>query len=417
MTPDSGHLKIIVIGGGAAGMMAAGQAAQCGAEVLLLEKMSQPGRKIGISGKGRCNLTNTTGLHDFINHFGKNGPFLHQSFARFFSPELLDFFSQHGLSVVTERGGRIFPASGKALDVVRVFRRWLERLNVKMLYDCPVKSIMTEGQAVTGIQADHIYPADRVILCTGGMSYPLTGSTGDGYRIAQALGHTLAPLRPALVPLETVRKFPELDGLSLKNIEVQMLVNGKKKQQMFGEMTFTKSGVSGPVILTMSGTIVDLLMAGKGIVLLVDLKPALSEQQLDQRLIRDFTSRNKEPIASVLRGLLPRELIPLCLQETGLDGSIVAGRILAQDRHRLGSWLKHLQLDIAGYRPVNEAIVTAGGISLKEVDPRTMQSQLISGLYFAGEILDLQADTGGFNLQAAFSTGWVAGRSAAGCSD
>ena len=413
MTPGSGHPKIIVIGGGAAGMMAAGQAAQCGAEVLLLEKMSQPGRKIGISGKGRCNLTNTANLHEFIEHFGRNGRFLHQSFARFFSSDLISFLAEHGLKTTVKRGGRVFPSSNKALDVVRMFKRWLEKLHVTVLHDCPVRSIFVEGNRVIGVMADKKYLADSVILCTGGLSYPLTGSTGDGYTMARQLGHTITDLRPALIPLEVRGIKPELNGLLLKNASVQLFVDGKKKNQMFGDVLFTGTGLGGPIPLTLSGTIIDLLHLGKKIELVLDTKPALTDQQLQQRLVRDFTQRQSETIAGVLRGLLPKELIPLCLEETQIPEATPVSRISPDVRQRLVFWLKHIRFAITGYRPISEAIITAGGVSLKEIDPKTMQSKLVSGLYLAGEILDLQADTGGFNLQAAFSTGWLAGRSAA----
>lgn len=411
--------KTIIIGAGAAGLMAAGQAALAGAEVTLIEKMAQPGRKIGISGKGRCNLTNVADLTDFIDHFGKNGQFLRQCFNRFFTGELIEFFSDQGLAVVVERGGRVFPASGKALDVVRVFKRWLGRLPVTILENCRVSEIVVTDGRVMGVKAgDRFFLADTVILATGGASYPLTGSTGDGYRLAEAVGHRIVPIRPALVPLTTAGDLAgKMAGLSLRNVGVELLVDGKRRGRDFGELSFTETGLSGPVILSLSGACVDLLQAGKTVSLAIDLKPALTIAQLDGRIDRDFNERTKETLVNVLRGLLPKEMVPICLAETNLAAGRLAGQTGAKERQRLRAWLKDFRLEISGHRPLSEAIVTAGGIALTEIDPRTMGSKIVTGLYVAGELLDLQADTGGYNLQAAFSTGWLAGRSAGTVTD
>ena len=406
--------KIIVIGGGAAGLMAAGQAAAAGTDVLLLEKMQRPGLKIGISGKGRCNLTNIAELSSFLDHFGKNGRFLRQPFNRFFAPELIEFFAARGLEIVTERGGRVFPKSGKALEVVRVLRRWVEESGVTIRSSSRVERLLVTKGHISGVVCTNKrYCCQAAILATGGASYPATGSSGDGYRLAAALGHRIIEPRPALVPLETVENVTELAGLHLRNIGLRLLINGKRVKRCFGELVFMRYGVSGPLVLTISLIAVDALRHGDRVTLVLDLKPALDEQKLDARLRRDFEKRCHEPLGSVLRGLLPRELIAVALRQTGLDGTKMAGITTGKERKKLRYWLKNFRLEISGFRDFDEAIITAGGVDLREIDPRTMQSKLVPGLYIAGELLDLQGDTGGYNLQAAFSTGWLAGRSAA----
>lgn len=407
--------EIIVIGGGAAGLMAAGQAAMAGSRVLLLEKMNRPGLKIGITGKGRCNLTNIAELPAFIEHFGRNGRFLRQPFNLFFSRELIDFFSRQGLEIVIERGGRAFPKSGKAPDVVKTLRRWVKSNGVRIITSARVNRLLAGDGHISGVQCnDTIYSCAAAILTTGGASYPATGSSGDGYRLAGEPGHRIIEPRPALVPLETKRKpAPGLVGLNLRNIGARLLIEKKRVGHFFGELVFMEYGISGPVILTMSLQVVDALRQKKRAEILLDLKPALNEHKLDIRLRRDFEQRCHEKLTGVLGGLLPRKLIPICLAETGLEGELIAGTIKARQRKKLRYWLKNFRLKISGYRGFDEAIVTAGGVDLREVDPMTMQSKLINGLYLAGELLDLQGDTGGYNLQAAFSTGWLAGRCAA----
>ena len=402
---------VVVIGGGAAGLMAAGQAAIAGSRVIILEKMKRPGRKICISGKGRCNLTNSAPVEEFIEHFGGNGRFLRQAFSRFFAPDLVDFFERNGLDVSLERGGRYFPTSGKAPDIVKVFLAWLSNLHVAIQDNNPVKNLVVENNTITGVITKRGKIAcDAVIIATGGSSYPATGSTGDGYKLVEALGHTIIPIRPALVPLEIQGGIhPALAGLELRNIEAQLFINGKKKRQLFGELHFKKFGVSGPTILTLSGDAVDGLRAGKKVELLIDLKAALNRQKLDARLIRDFEKRYKEIFADVLRGLLPAQMVPLCLEQTQIPASKLAGAISKKERKTLLNWLKGLRLEVTSYRSFKEAIVTAGGVNLKEVNPRTMESKIVSGLYLVGELLDLNGNTGGYNLQAAFSTGWLAG--------
>ncbi len=407
--------RVIVVGGGAAGLMAAGTAAEAGATALLIEKMKKPGRKLSITGKGRCNITNIADLHDFIKHFGRQGRFLHQSFSRFFARELMDFFKKHNLDLVTERGGRVFPASGKAIDVLNVFHDWLHQKNVVIKTSSQVEKLLISDNKITGVQIKgRKIQGDAVILATGGGSYPATGSTGDGYNLAGQAGHTVVPIRPALVPLiADMKNLPGLDGLSLKNINVRLYVDGKRKQQHFGEMAFTKYGLTGPVILTLSGFCVDCLRASKKLDLSIDLKPALSDQKLDNRLQRDLQKRHIERIDSILRGLLPKELVDVCLECTNIDTSSLGGNISAKERRRLRHWLKDFRLSITGHRPLKEAIVTAGGVNTKEINPKTMESHRVKGLYIVGELLDIHGDTGGYNLQAAFSTGWLAGLSAA----
>ncbi|MBV5305258.1 MAG: aminoacetone oxidase family FAD-binding enzyme, partial [Desulfobulbaceae bacterium] len=300
--------RIIVIGGGAAGMMAAGQAAAAGAKVILLEKMNRPGRKLAITGKGRCNLTNIAEMKEFIDHFGPNGRFLRQAFSSFFAPELMVFLEQLGLELVSERGGRVFPSGGKAPEVVKAFQKWLLESGVQIKTTTRVELLLTTNGRISGVLANNeTLPCDAVILATGGASYAATGSSGDGYRLASALGHTIVPIRPALVPLEIAGSLTTpMDGLDLRNINVRLLVNGKRCRQEFGEMSFTKFGVTGPVILTLSGDVVDGLRSGNSVSLSIDLKPALDEQKLEARLLRDLETRNKEQMSSVLRGLLPR---------------------------------------------------------------------------------------------------------------
>ena len=418
---DSAENRIVVVGGGAAGILAAGQAGRAGAEVLLLEKMPRPLLKLGITGKGRCNITNVAEVPDFIAHFGRNGRFLRQAFHRFFRSELIALLHQAGVRVTTERGGRVFPTSGKALQVVRALRRWAEDGGVVFKPDTAVDDLLLDANGVAGVRCAGVdYGARAVILATGGASYPATGSSGDGYGLALAASHRLIEPRPALVPLVGVDGVTQgLKGLNLRNVGVRMYVDGKKNCEAFGELAFIAEGIAGPVILTLSLAAVDALRANKSVRIEIDLKPALDDKKLDARLIRDFAKRRQESLQSILRGLLPRELVSLCLRETDIDPEQQGHGVTAVQRKKLRHWLKHFSLEISAYRPIEEAIVTAGGVDLREIDPRTMASKLVPGLYFAGELLDLQADTGGYNLQAAFSTGWLAGVSAAGyvCED
>ena len=423
--------RVIVIGGGPAGLIAAGQAAKLGAETLLLEKMDRPGRKLRITGKGRCNLTNIAPLSQFIEHFRPNGRFLRQAFSQFLTSELLAFFEELGVPTVTERGGRVFPASGRAQDVVDALVNWIAECGVKVRNRSKVERLNVEGEKVTGVKVykaasrmrkasairpscGQIYHADAVIVATGGASYPETGSTGDGYQLAELAGHSIVQIRPALVPLETRGDIAQrLQGLSLRNVKVQVRVDGKKRGQGFGEMIFTHFGVSGPVVLSLSRQVVDALRLGQKVELSIDLKPALDHGKLDARLLRELDAHGKQHFRTLLKELLPRKLIPVCMDLVDIFPGKVGHQITTRERKRLRIWLKDFRLQVNAYRPFKEAVVTAGGVNTREVEPRTMASRIVENLYFAGEVLDVDADTGGYNLQAAFSTGWVAGRSAA----
>lgn len=408
--------RIIVIGAGAAGLMAAGQAAAAGAEVLVLEKMKRPARKLSITGKGRCNITNTATLDDFIARFGATGEFLRPALSAFSNSDVMAFFEGCGLKLETQRGGRVFPASGEANDVVATLLRWVEQSGAYLKFSSPIDRILARAGQVTGVLSrKRKYPCSAVILATGGVSYPATGSTGDGYRMAAAFGHRLVPPRPALVPLTIPKEFVDaLAGLELRNTGVKLLVDGVLQREAFGELAFAKYGIAGPVILTLSGEAVDALDQGHNVALSLDLKPALDATELSARISRDLHRRGDERLDSFLRGLLPQQLVALFLQQSALDGRQSAAQVLATtERQRLMDWLEGLAIPVTGYRPISEAIVTAGGIATDEFDPQTMASRRIRGLYVVGEVLDVDGDTGGYNLQAAFSSGWLAGRSAA----
>jgi predicted Rossmann fold flavoprotein len=415
--------QVVVVGAGAAGLMAAGQAAGMGARTLLLERMHRPARKLRISGKGRGNVTNTASLPEFFEHVN-NGRFLRNAFARFFSAELIAFLDEVGVPTAAERGGRVFPASNRAQDVVDALVRWVRDQGVVLKTQVRARRLLVDGGRVVGLEAAREtgkgrpsalpFWGEAVIVATGGASYPATGSTGDGYHLAESVGHTIVPIRPALVPLETAGDVaPRLQGLSLRNVRLHVYADGRKLAEAFGEMLFTHFGVSGPIVLSLSRQVVDALREGRRVELSIDLKPALDPKKLDARLLRDMDAHGKRQFQTLLKDLLPRMLIPVCIQETGIPERKVGHQITAQERGRLHAWLKDFRLQVTGYRGFEEAIVTAGGVNTREVDPRTMASRLVEGLYFAGEVLDVDADTGGYNLQAAFSTGWVAGRAAA----
>ncbi len=410
--------KVIVVGAGASGLLAAGRAAYLGAEVLLLEKMKHPARKLRITGKGKCNLTNTADLETFMGQFGKNGRFLRSAFSGFFVSELMDFFTGLGIQLETQRGGRVFPAGGSAPEVVETLVSWTRSQGVTLKSSSPVVSLLTEKGRVSGVKTGkgEIFSGDAVVLCMGGSSYPATGSEGDGFKLAASAGHTITEIRPALVPLEirvTNCNWPT--GLQLLNVKVSMHVNKKKKREEFGELLFTNSGVSGPTVLRLSGDAVDELNSGKSVELSIDLKPGLDLGKLEARILRDLGSRGNKPVSSILRGLLPREMVPLCLELTEINPGITGNQLRSGSRRKLRDWLKNFRLEVKGSRPLAEAIVTAGGVSLKEVNPVTLESRIIKNLFITGEMLDLQADTGGYNLQAAFSTGWLAGSSVINC--
>lgn len=409
--------RVIVVGAGPAGLMAAISAAENGADVLLLEKMPSPGRKVLITGKGRCNFTNRCELSDFPKHFPNNGAFLYSALRAFDNQDLIDFFSARGVASKVERGGRVFPVSDKALDIVEALTKAVRQGGVKIQTGYTVQSILTEDNRVIGVVCGtETLKTDAVVLATGGLSYPGTGSTGDGYRMAKELGHSVTPLAPALIPLETIENWvKELQGLSLKNVEAIVRVDGRKVDSDFGEMMFTHFGISGPIILSLSQAVSKALKQTPVPEIFVDvnLKPALTPETLDKRLQRDFTAVVRKQFKNSLGDLLPAKMIPVIVRLSGIQPDKPVHQITREERLRLVDLLQNLRLGIRGTRPVAEAVVTAGGIEVKEVQPKTMESRLTKGLYFAGEIMDVDGYTGGFNLQAAFSTGFVAGRAAA----
>ena len=407
--------KIIVIGGGAAGLMAAVSAAQSGAEVVLLEKNNRLGKKLLITGKGRCNVTNTAQLQDFVKNIPGNGKFLYSVFSKFFNWDVRSFFEELDVPLKEERGGRVFPVSDKAIDIVNAFERILRKLAVQIKLDEAVRFLKVEDNKIVGVitEEDKYYEADAVILATGGSSFPGTGSTGDGYRMARQIGHTVEPLFPALVPLECEEDWVrEFQGLSLRNINLSVLVDGKNTQEMFGEMLFTHFGVSGPIILSLSRDIAKYLKAGKTVELSLNLKPALTKEQLDKRICRDFEKYNRKQIKNALGDLLPSKMISNIIDLAFIDENKYVNQISREERERLVDLLQNLVMTVTKTRPLSEAIVTAGGISTKEINPKTMKSKLVKDLYCVGEVVDVDAFTGGYNLQAAFSMGFVAGENA-----
>jgi len=406
------QFDVIIIGGGAAGLLAAGQAASKGAKVLILEKMTQSGRKLSITGKGRCNLTNTAPVAEFINKFGSNGKFLRQAFARFFSDDLIKFLNRLGVETNIERGGRVFPVNNDAKKVVKALVQWVKDSGVTIWNDTEVAKLLVKNNKVIGLKLkdDRSLKCSKVIVATGGASYPATGSTGAGYRLAGSVGHTIVPIRPALVPLITKGNLAKkLQGLSLKNVSVKVIIDGKKRGEEFGEMLFTHFGLSGPIILTISKLVVDALHDKKKVEVSIDLKPALDDSKLDARLLRDFKEHGKQEFHSILKGLLPKKMIPVCIAEVGIKPDTTGNHITAIERKRLRLWLKGLSLTVIDHRSFYEAVITAGGVSTKEINPKTMESKIVKGLFFAGEVIDFDGETGGYNLQAAFSTGWLAG--------
>lgn len=405
--------KIAVIGAGPAGLMAAGKAAQKGYDVTLFEKNDRIGKKILISGKGRCNITNNTDIEGLIANIPGNGNFLYSAFYTFSNEDLIRFLNEHGLATKDERGGRVFPVSDRAKDVADTLQKFILKAGVKLKLKSPVKELIVEQKKVNGIvlQDGSQHSFDAVILTTGGASYPGTGSTGDGYQMARKAGHTIVDLKPSLVPLVVDEEWiKELQGLSLRNICIVMLnKNGKKVYSDFGEMLFTHYGVSGPVILSGSRHILDYDY--KDIKLVIDLKPALDEEKLDNRIIRDFEKFSRKQFKNALDELLPQKLIPVAVKLSGINPDKFVNQITKEERRNFAKLLKNFTLTIKGSRPITEAIVTAGGVSTVEIDPSTMESKLVEGLYFAGEIIDIDGYTGGFNLTIAFSTGYLAGAS------
>lgn len=404
--------RVVIIGGGAAGLMAAVIAGREGAQVTLLEKMNYLGKKMGITGKGRCNVTNAAPMSEFIKNTPGNGKFLYGAYERFSNQDLLQLLNEAGLETKVERGGRVFPASDSALDVRNTFMKLLKSYGVDVHLEEGAQEIIVEDGKVAAVKTkNETYPADAVLIATGGKSYPATGSTGDGYNLANKLGHKVTDIRPSLVPIVTEEVWvKDLMGLSLRNVELSVVAKNKVQAKMFGEMMFTHFGITGPIVLSLSHT-VGKLMRKKNIGTIgldINLKPALSVEKLDKRIQKDFELYSKKQLINGLKDLLPQRLIPLVIQLAGLDPHKPINQISKAERDSLVYILQHLPLTVKGLRPVEEAIVTAGGLSLKEFNPKTLESKLVPGLYGAGEVLDIDAFTGGYNLQAAFSTGYVA---------
>lgn len=412
MTPLNGSNKIVVVGGGAAGMMAAGMAAQAGAHVTLLEQNGRPGKKLLITGKGRCNVTNDCAWQDVLQNVPTNPRFLYSALAGFSPADARAFFEQYGCALKTERGNRVFPVSDRASDIIDALFLWVRRTGVSIIHASVSDLIMQDGR-VTGVRAGKkTCLADRVIVATGGASYPQTGSTGDGYRFAREAGHSVVPANPSLVPLvESGETCRSLMGLSLRNVQLTVFENEKKIYTDFGEMLFTHFGLSGPLVLSASAHMRHF--GSKSYRVEIDLKPALDEKTLDKRLLSDFDKHKNSDFVNALGELLPRKIIPAVIEKSGIDPREKVNTITKKQRASLLRVLKCFPVEISGKRPIAEAIVTTGGVSVREVSPKTMESKKCSGLYFAGEVLDVDAYTGGFNLQIAWSTGRLAGLSAA----
>lgn len=410
--------KVIVVGAGASGMMAALTAAEAGAEVQLLEKNDRPGKKMLISGKGRCNVTTNKDTTEIVNSFVHNGKFLYTALSALSNIQVQQFFEDAGVPLKVERGERVFPVSDQSKDIVNALRHKVEQSGVDLWLNATVKELLLEDGRVAGVQLPNgrKLQADSVIIATGGASYTGTGSTGDGYHFARKAGHTIVPLRPSLIPLECAENWVKsLQGLSLKNVTFTIeTAGGKKLVEEFGEMLFTHFGVSGPIVLSASYKAVDYWQKQKeplqGV---IDFKPALTREKLDARLLREIEEQSKKQLKNSLHTLMPSKLIPVFIQRCGISGEKAMHQITKEERMRMVDLLKEFRFTLTKARPLEEAIVTAGGVSVKEVSPKTMESKLVPGLYFTGEVLDIDGMTGGFNLQAAFSTGYLAGRACA----
>ncbi|MBQ7704983.1 MAG: NAD(P)/FAD-dependent oxidoreductase [Selenomonadaceae bacterium] len=403
--------KIIIIGGGPAGMMAAIRAAENGARVILFEKNNRLGRKLSITGKGRCNLTNAADTQEIIKNIPGNGKFLNSVLNNFTSNDTVNFFESLGLETKIERGNRIFPASDNAAEVIEVLTKKLENLGVEVRLNSRVENIIANDKKVLGVEVKgKFFDCDAVILATGGASYPATGSTGDGFKFAKILGHTVTEILPALVPLETEEDFvQDLQGLSLKNVRVTLKADDKVAAEIFGEMLFTHFGISGPIILTLSRQVARFLADKKFVELLINLKPALTPEQLNARILRDFEKFKGKIIKNAMIELLPQKLIPVILDLAYIDENKKVDEITKLERQNLIEILRGLPLTISATRPISEAIVTAGGVSVKEINPKTMESKIVENLFIVGEVLDVDGNTGGFNLQAAWAMGNAAG--------
>ena len=406
--------KILVVGGGAAGMMAAVTAARNGKKVRLIEKNEKLGKKLFITGKGRCNITNAADIEDLFSAVVSNPKFLYSSFYSMTNDQVIDFFEELGVKTKVERGGRVFPESYHSSDVIRALEQEMKRLGVEIRLRAEAEEILAEDGRVTGVRlsSGKELHADAVIIATGGISYPSTGSTGDGYRFARECGHKVADLSPALVPMEVKEWYArELMGLSLRNVEIRITDGKKKLYEEFGEMLFTHYGVTGPVILSAS-SIVGKKLREHPLTLHIDLKPALTEEQLDKRMLREFESNHNRQFKNAVDSLFPSKLKPVIVELSGIQEDKKVNEVTKEERLHFVRLIKDFSMTLTGMRGYNEAIITKGGVSVKEIDPGTMESKLVNGLYFAGEVLDLDAVTGGYNLQIAWSTGYLAGLNA-----
>ena len=415
--------KVVVIGGGPAGMMAAITAKENRNDVVLIEKNNQLGKKLLITGKGRCNITSSLDIEEFIKNTPGNGMFLYSAYQQYTNKDIIQFLKKQGLDVKEERGNRIFPVTDKSIDVLKCFTKRMKELNIDIMYNTKVTEILVENidgsTKVTGVKTEKkIWKADKVILATGGKSYPLTGSTGDGYLLAEKLGHHIVPIKPSLVPLEShnISECKELQGLSLRNIQIKLIDQEKNKciYEDFGEMLFTHFGVSGPTILSASAHLVrykniNELLENKNIILKIDLKPALNDKKLNDRILRDFNETKNKQFKNSLDKLLPQKLIPIIIKRSEIDPNKKVNEITKKEREELIKIIKNFDLIIKKFRPIEDAIITSGGINIREINPKTMESKKVKGLYFAGEIIDVDSYTGGFNLQIAYSTGYTAG--------
>lgn len=403
-------MNVIVIGGGPAGMLAAISASEQGNKVIILEKMNSLGKKLCITGKGRCNITSSLPIDEFIKNIPGNGRFLYSAFQNFTNQDILNLLNKQGLKTKEERGNRIFPITDRASDVLDALIAKLKKQNVKIITNTRVQDIIVENNKIKGVIANNKkYEADKVILATGGASYPTTGSNGDGYELAKKVGHTVTAIKPSLVALTAKTASQEickkLQGLSLKNVGIKIIKDNKEIYEDFGEMLFTHFGVSGPIVLSASAHLVRTDL--KNVKMIIDLKPALSEEKLEERILRDFMEEKNKEFKNSLDKLLPKKMIPVIVEIMNLNKKV--NEIKKEERKKLVKLLKNFEIEIESFRPVEEAIVTAGGINIKEINPKTMESKLVKGLYFAGEIIDVDAYTGGFNLQIAYSTGYTAG--------
>ena len=411
--------KVIVVGGGPAGMMAAITAAEKGNDVTIIEKMPMFGKKLLITGKGRCNITSLLYMSEFIKNTPGNGKFLYSAFQNYTNQDIIEFLKKQGLEVKEERGNRIFPVTDKSVDVLNCFKKRIDELKIKYKLNTKVEKVLIKNNEVIAIRTNRdIIQTNKIILATGGKSYPLTGSTGDGYKIAKDIGHTIVTIKPSLVPMEVYEKemCKKLQGLSLRNVGIKIIDNDRKKivYEDFGEMIFTHFGISGPIILSGSAHLVkykdiDYLLKKKYVEIKIDLKPALTEEQLDDRILRDFSEVKNKQFKHSLGKLLPQKMIPVIIELSKIDENKKVNEVTKEERKKLVQLLKNFTITIKDFRPVEEAIITCGGINTKEIDPKTMESKIIKGLYFAGEIIDVDSYTGGFNLQIAYSTGYTAG--------